>query len=515
MLYDVYKYGAKGDGKTLDTVAIQKAVDDCFENGGGRVVVPAGNYLVGKIVLKDNVTFEIGSGATLTASPDIDDYPTSEGFSGSIFNQGFFIDTRCERRAVIYACSAKNIAIVGRGTIDGCHQQFLVGRKDADQAKRFQYDMHNVEERFYAHGPEFKWRPILVFIEDSEDVFVDGVNFKNAPCYTLQFRSSRNINITNINIRNYIGADNADGIHFSSCTDVRISNCDLECGDDCIAIDSNDGTPSERFAVSNCMFVSRNNCFRIFTNLGGEDKKRELLPWGKVCDIAISNCVVKEASSFVYVNVDCGIVERVSVTNASGKIRRLGTTFLITTHNAKVNQITFANWNFTSRGVGYIYSDSDNSITNIKLLNLDIEVCPTTQLYGNGLPEMPKKPNGQPLYWLSHYVPYFLQIIRAEDISIRYLSVHWGETDIPDINEVGEVKELIPLWPMPVSCEPHWPVLKAEKIKNLEIDGFKGEAFGEHPYILELDEVDSTKFYRSDIKKEDIRAIKCREILYK
>ncbi len=513
MLYNVRDFGAVGNGVALDTEAIQKAVDACFENGGGRVLVPAGDYLVGKIVLKDHVTFEIGAGATLIASSNIEDYPTSVGFAGSIFNRGVANDSRSERRAILYACEAKNIAIIGRGTIDGRHPEFLVGRKDSDQAKRFQYDMHNVEERFYAHGPEFIWRPILLFIEACEDVLVDGINFKNAPCYTLQFRSSRNINITNINIRNYIGADNADGIHFSSCCDVRISNCDLECGDDCIAIDSNDGTPSERYAVQNCLFVSRNNCFRIFTCLGQDEAKRNLLSWGRVSDIAISNCVVKEASSFIYVNVDQGIVERVSATNASGKIRRLGTTFLITTHNAKANQITFSNWNFTSRGVGYIYSDRPDSITNVKLEQLDIEVCPQTQLYGNGL-HMPVYPNGLPLYWLSHYVPYFLQIVCAEDVSIRSLSVHWGETDLGDIHEIGEVKELIPYWPKPTSWEPHWPVIKAEKVKNLEIDGFKGEPFGGHSYTIELESVEETKLFRHRLTEADILADEnCKTVL--
>ena len=121
MLFNVRDYGATGCGKVLDTQGIQDAGDACSKNGGGRVLIPAGQYLVGKIILKDYVTLEIDAGATLIASSNIEDYPASVGFSGSIFNRGAADDGRSARRAIIYACEAKNIAIVGRGTIDGRH----------------------------------------------------------------------------------------------------------------------------------------------------------------------------------------------------------------------------------------------------------------------------------------------------------------------------------------------------------------------------------------------------------
>ena len=506
MIYCVKDYGAAADGKTVDTQAIQSAIDACAQQGGGRVFVPAGKYLVGKIILKDNVTLELGEGAELVASGDVADYPATYGIEDSILNR--FQDERTPRRAVLYACSAKNIAVVGRGSVDCCHHKFLVKKNDTyKQGRRFINYMYDDEVRFYARAAkEFVWRPLLIFFEDCENVLVQGVTFKNAPCYTLQLRSSRNINIRDITIRNYVGADNADGIHFSSCSDVRITNCDLECGDDCIAIDSNVGTPSEHYVIDNCMFVSRNNCFRIYTSLAQEDELRKALPYGRVSDVAISNCVVKDASSFVYVNVDTGIVERVSVCNASGTIKRLGTTFLITAHSGQAKQITFANWNFRSRGVGYIYSDREGSISGVTLDNLNIEVCPKSQLYGNGLPVMPTYDNGLPHYWMSHYVPYFLQIICAEDITTRGLSISWGESDIADIGEIGNIKrgDIPAQWPLPVAWDAHWPAIQAKNVKKLVLDGFTGKGFQGHPYAVELSNVEKVCVYRSELSDGEI-----------
>ena len=128
MLYNVRDFGCRADGVTLDSPAIQAAIDACAKNGGGKVVIPAGRYLVGKMELKDHVTVELAEGACLTASPKREDYPLSPGFPGSLYNQGYTWGDaiRGERLALFYACGAKDIGITGRGTIDGRREQFLV-----------------------------------------------------------------------------------------------------------------------------------------------------------------------------------------------------------------------------------------------------------------------------------------------------------------------------------------------------------------------------------------------------
>ena len=508
MVYNVMDFGCRGDGVTLDSAGIQAAIDACTKNGGGKVLIPAGQYLVGKIELKDHVTVELAEGAYLIASPNRADYPLSPGFPGSLYNQGHtWGDTlRGERIALFYACGAKNIGITGRGIVDGQHEKFLVKKHCATSQPRWINATYDVD-RYYASDPDFKFRILLVFFENCEDIVMDGVTYRNAPCYTFQMRSSRQIQITNVVVRNHLMADNADGLHFSSCTDVRISNCDLECGDDCIAIDSNDMRPSRFFAIQNCTFISRNNCFRIFTNLADVDIKRKLVGIGKISDIVINNCIVKDASSFVYINGDCGELERISVTNACGVIKCLGTTFLITAHNAKIRQITFSNWNFLSRGVGYIYADRQDSISGIKLDNLDIQVAPSTQGYGNGL-YMPATKNGKPIYWLSHFVPYFLQMVEADCVTIRDLRVTWGESDLHDIAEIAPEKLALYGLPMPVSNEPHWPALWAERVTGLVLENCTLTPFGGHSHTIRLDGVRDVRICDCSLRENAVSASK-------
>jgi hypothetical protein len=209
----------------------------------------------------------------------------------------------------------------------------------------------------------------------------------------------------------------------------------------------------------------------------------------------------------VYINGDCGELERISVTNACGVIKRLGTTFLITAHNAKIRQITFSNWNFLSRGVGYIYADRQDSISGIKLDNLDIQVAPSTQGYGNGL-YMPATENGRPIYWLSHFVPYFLQMVEADCVTIRDLRVTWGESDLHDIAEIAPEKLALYGLPMPVSNEPHWPALWAERVTGLVLENCTLTPFGGHSHTIRLDGVRDVRICDCSLRENAVSASK-------
>jgi polygalacturonase len=121
--FDVVKYGAVGDGKTLCTTAIQKAVDTCAAAGGGTVRFPAGRYLSGAIFLKSNVTLHIGEGATLLASTNFDDFPP--------FKPGWrILSDDTTRSSLVTGLDLENIAITGRGTLNG--QGKLQGRPKED-----------------------------------------------------------------------------------------------------------------------------------------------------------------------------------------------------------------------------------------------------------------------------------------------------------------------------------------------------------------------------------------------
>lgn len=501
MIINVKDTGAVADGITLNTRAFQKAIDQCYENGGGTVLVPPGNYYTGKIILKDNITLHLSAGAQLIASSDTDnDYVVTGHYEGSIYtylekNGIPSGDCRKEGTAVIYACSAKNIRITGQGVLEGNYTNILV-RNDFTEDTRHRWANYTKDVPIiYSIDRTVKYfrRPVMVFLEDCHNVILEDFTVQNASMYTCNLRGCSNVTIRNITVNNYIGADNADGFHFSSCEDVKISDCVLRCGDDCIAIDSNDLKPSRRFSVTNCSFNSRNNCFRIFTSLNPDKERRKAIKGGLVSDIVINNCTVEDASSFVFIHGDEGCIERVTITNAAGVIHRLGTVFLIAAHSGIVRNVTMSNWAFESNGVGYIYSNRDHSIYDIRMSNMNILVKPSTKLFGNGFDmpteeEMcPEEGTSKPIYYLSHYAPYFLQISRAEDVTLSDVTIRWGEADIDDIHEVGEYYEkyawiyLPPIW----GCEPHWPAIYTVNSKNIRYHNVECEAFGDDAAILE------------------------------
>ena len=157
--FDVYDFGAKGDGETLDTPSIQAAVDACAERGGGTVRLRGGTFLSGTIRLRSRVTLFIDAGAVLLGSTDLDDYPSKVPAFRS------FTDTYTER-SLIYAEKAEGIAIRGRGVIDG-------------QGRAFR-------------GP-FKKRPYLVRVIECRNVRVEGVTFRNAAMWVQHYLACEDV----------------------------------------------------------------------------------------------------------------------------------------------------------------------------------------------------------------------------------------------------------------------------------------------------------------------------------
>lgn len=267
--FRVSDFGAVGDGKTLSTTAIQKAIDTCTGTGGGTVYVPAGVFVTGTLQLRSHVTLYLENGAVLKGSPRLEDYTIHEKLVGLLFTQ-----------------DAEDVAITGLGTIDGNGDLFM----ELDKAKKIenastvwtrQKDRFREVLQGIGDGPVVpKERPFqMIIFSDCRNVTVRDVLITNSPFWTLHCADCDGVVVSGVKIWCNLLVPNNDGVDFTSCSNVLMSDCDIRTGDDCIAITGYShhfNLPgykdlkhdSQNITITNCTLVSRSAAIRI----GGFDQ---------------------------------------------------------------------------------------------------------------------------------------------------------------------------------------------------------------------------------------------------
>ena len=258
--YNIRKYGAKGNGKTLDTSAIQKAIDACNKAGGGRVTVPQGTYLSATIQLKDNVELHLEEGATILGTTDYKAYRNLDPFT-----EGLGIDVGS---ALLVAVDARNVSVTGHGVIDG--------QGSALKERHIKEDKRPERERW-------GMRPFLLRWVRCEGVNVKNVTLKFAGAWTSHYFRCNDVTIDSITIRSY-GVAHNDGINIDGCKHVRISNCDIRSGDDALCFKTTS-------AQAGCDDIIVSN-MRLRSNQAGIKMGTEsMAPFE---NIKISNCHIYE-----------------------------------------------------------------------------------------------------------------------------------------------------------------------------------------------------------------------------
>lgn len=371
--YDVTKYGAKKDSSAKATLAIKKAIDAAAKAGGGTVYFPAGKYLTGPIHFKSNITIFIDAGAELHFSDNFDDYlPMVESRYEGVDVTSF--------SPLFYANNVENIAIIGRGLIDGHGRKwwdFVEGYKEGQERSKWQlmFDELNKDILLPDEPKQMKrgfLRPPFIQFMHCNNILIQGITIRNSPFWTVNPQFSNNITIHAVTLTNPARlAPNTDGINPESCSNVRISDCHISVGDDCITIKSGKDAPgrakarpAENYTITNCTMLSGHGGVVIGSEMSGDVKK-----------ITISNCIFDGTDRGIRLKTARGrggVVEDIRVDNIIMKNIR---------DQAIVMDMEYANVPYEP------VSERTPKFRNIRLSN--ITAYTNEAFYINGLEEMP------------------------------------------------------------------------------------------------------------------------------
>ncbi len=447
--WDPYKFGAKGDGKTLDTKAIQMTIDRCSAEGGGIICFYGGTFISGTIFLKSNITLYIEAGATIRASANLDDFPSIPSNYPSI--NGEYVT----HKMLIYAEDAKNISIYGQGTIDGRGDEWVEGPYGS---------------------PSFSLRPRILYFRACEGVIIRDVTLYNSASWVQLYQSCKNIVIDGITVNSRenkdvekpVNADapgrNNDGLGLMDSQFARISNCFINSGDDAIVLKST--ANEERCAnitITNCVISSNRSAIKIGTETSGAFE-----------DITVTNCVIYDTRSngIALTTVDGARMERINVSNINIqnlkgaaifiRLGNRGKTYRKNTIAKKgiIKDIIIQNIQGTRVSSGWIDPDYNSSITgcsisgipgqhveNIILKNINLEIDGGGQLE-NVDRIIPENEKGSPSGTMFGVLPSYGFFIRhakniiLEEIHLRFMREDFRPAIVCEDVEALEIRNL-------------------------------------------------------------------------
>jgi polygalacturonase len=450
-VFDPKKFGAKGDGLSLDTEAIQQAIDSCHQAGGGKVYLSGGTFVSGTLYLKSYVTLYIETGTVLKASNDLEDFPSISSkypsYTGSLETY----------KMLIYAEDAENISIIGRGTIDGNGNHWVDGPYGS---------------------PSFSKRPRIIHLRSCENVVVRDVTLYNSASWVQSYQSCKNLLIDGITVDSRENKDiekeryadvpgrNTDGLDLIDCEKVRISNCFINSGDDAICLKS--FSPDEAcrdITITNCVVSSNASGIKIGTETSG-----------RIEDITIQNCVVYDTrrDAISLMSADGAMLERINISNISCRNIKGSAIFLRLGHrnrtyrdSAEINTPHLKDIIIENVQGTRISSENGNIIAGIKgmpvenillkNINLTFEGGGTAEQSFREIPENEKEyPNGLIFGDLPAYGFY---IRHAKNITLENIQLRFSK-------------------------EEERPALMADDVEQLMIKGLKAQASSKSPELI-------------------------------
>ncbi|WP_321438650.1 glycosyl hydrolase family 28 protein [uncultured Bacteroides sp.] len=420
--FDIRDYGAKGDSITDNAEAIQKAIDACNKAGGGRVIIPGdGVYMTGPFSVASYVDLHLDANAKLLANPD-----------EKVYNNSAFRDNKGEGMMWISGKDIIQFSISGKGKIDGNGIAFM-GKELEDS---------------YALKPvhTFDPRPHVLTLINGKDIRIKDVVIGNSAYWTVHLVGCNDVVVDGASILNSLKIRNCDGIDVDHSKNVRISNCRIESGDDCICLKNRreyeELGPCENITVTNCIMTSRSCAVKI----GSENMDR-------ISHVVVDNCIIRDSNRGIGIqNRDEGTVENVIFSNIVVDSKLFSDVWwgkseaiYVTAYTRKAGDHKDAGWRFpkgmadyqvgavtnisfnnikceSENGV-FVGADTKDKIQNIYFDQVDLMISKRTNFEG-GIYD--KRPCNGAEFVKGKTYGFYLE--NASNVTIRNSSVRWGDT---------------------------------------------------------------------------------------
>lgn len=416
-LFNVLDYGIAGDGAIISTKPLQALIDKTSQDGGGILFFPPGEFITGTFQIKSNVEIHVSAGATIWGSRNREDY---------------------HHGCMVYAEDARNISITGMGTINGNGKAFwgqFMNKKISEEEMR-----------------QKMWRPgnMMQFVRCNK-MLIEDVTIANSPAWTIRPIDCENVVIRGISILNGVYGDdgpNTDGINPDGCSKVRISDCYLECGDDCIVLKITELSKTKvcrDIVVTNCVMQTTETGLKIGTETHGEFR-----------NITFSNCTVHDSGGgFGLLIRDGGLIDGLTVTNITVDCNKIknGQGIFIWSHRrtdttpyGMIKNVLISDMTITGGGAVFIQGVDEKHIKGLTLSNIRINVTGGRNTKNHDDPPYPFTVFG-------HRVsPYDIYCRYVDDLKLRNIQIIWPESEDAKLGSA----------------------LRCRDINDLEIDGFVG-----------------------------------------
>ena len=422
--FDVRSFGATGQRADNATTSFQRAIDSCTAAGGGTVRVPPGDYTVGMIELKDNVTLDLDAGATLFLSQDNTQFPRG-------------------RRAMIFAENARNVAVTGRGTLDGLAQYVFTEMRGVDPeiadeiaiARAAGVDMR----RYYRTGVQ----TYMFILNGCHNVLLRDISIVHSPLWNVRLNDCDRVQVRGL----YIYSDlekgvNADGIDIVSSRNVIISDSVIETADDAIVLktmsrDGRPAQPTENVTVTNCVLTSSSTALMIGTETEAD-----------IRHVLFTNCVIRNSNKGFGINVQDGAVvsdviyRGLTIETSRRHWNWWGSAemckFVLkkrtpTSRLGSIHDIAVVDVIAHARGTSTIVGHPDQRIERLRMTGIELHMLPENAVDKRATDAM--------------------RFDNVRELRMRDLSVHWAEED----------------------AEPKWSsAIVLRRASEFAIDGFSG-----------------------------------------